>query len=541
MRLRRRVSIAMYAVALFIFAALVTGSLETKSLAYPRALVPSTGALFGAFAGPRGDETSRAAVLRLESQVGRKLAIDHQYYKWDQPIPTGHQVWDAATGRLPFVNWNAQKTDGSAVSWSAIAEGSQDGWIIQRTEAFKSFGSPIYVTFHHEPENDLTRFGTPDDYVAAFRHIVTLFRDQGVTNVAFVWTMMNWTFDPQSGRDPSAYYPGDDYVDIIGSDGYNWYPGRPGAVWESFQQLFENTNLFAVVHNKPWMAVETGVQEDPLQPGRKGQWFRDIVTTAEGWPLLKAVIYFDTIKEFAPNSWNSDSSVSSIEGFTALALDPYLRPPSNPRPPTLRNSLNLGPDDAPIRSRQAGAGDAFSQVTTTGGSTVTYDDRHAIGKFSARHTLTSGGNAYYQWTGVRSIWYGRVYVWLRSWPPSDLRLIRGSANGVLRCALDIMPNGVLTWVDQFNNPIVSTTTPIAVRKWVRIEWKIDHVAGSATIKLFNRRKSSAQTESVTSATGNAIGPSAQEIQYGRTGSQPFTITFWTDRPALSSSKYLATT
>jgi hypothetical protein len=43
-------------------------------------------------------------------------------------------------------------------------------------------------------------------------------------------------------------------------------------------------NHFAVVHDKLWMAVETGAQEDPDQPGRKGQWFRDIAATAKAWP-----------------------------------------------------------------------------------------------------------------------------------------------------------------------------------------------------------------------------------------------------------------
>ena len=36
------------------------------------------------------------------------------------------------------------------------------------------------------------------EYAAAFRHIVTVFRQRGVTNVAFVWTMMGWTFEPRS-------------------------------------------------------------------------------------------------------------------------------------------------------------------------------------------------------------------------------------------------------------------------------------------------------------------------------------------------------
>ena len=535
-----RIRLATYTVAFVTLLAFLIGHLSTGSLAYPDALIPSSGAYFGAFASREGED-SKDVVLRLESQVGRRLAIDHQYYAWNQTIPTSHQSWDATTGRLPFVNWSAATTDGSPVRWSAIANGSQDSWIVQRADAFKAFGSPIYLTFHHEPENDLTRFGTPTDYAAAFRHIVTVFRSRGVTNVAFVWTMMSWTFEPRSGRDPNVYYPGDSYVDIIGSDGYNWYPGKAGVPWASFQQIFQDTNNFAVAHNKPWMVVETGCQEDPAHPSRKGQWFRDIVVTAQGWPLLKAVMYFDATNDY---DWNSDSSVSSMQGFAELGRDVYMDSGSNPPPaPTLRNNLDLGPDGASVVAGQATVGDPFSQVVTTSGSTLTYSSRHSFvtGEFSARHVLTSGGNAYYQWTGLRSIWYGRLYVWLGYLPASGLRLVRGSANDLLRCALDIMPDGTLRWVDQYNHPIIATTTPIALGTWVRIEWKVDHTAGQVTIELFNSSSSSTATQTVVSATGRAIGLSVEEVQYGRSGTQPFAFKFWTDGPALSSARYFGTT
>ena len=247
------------------------------------------------------------------------MAIDHQYYRWNSNIPTAHQSWDVSNGRIPFVNWNAAKTDGSVVRWSAIANGSQDAWIGTRADAFKAFGSPIYLTFHHEPEDDLSRFGTAADYASAFRHIVTVFRSRGVTNVAFVWTLMAWTFDTRSGKSPSSYYPGDSYVDFIGSDGYNWYPGRAGDSWASFQTIFLPTQTFALAHGRPWMAVEYGVQEDGATPGRKGQWFRDSIATIKSWPQLKAVIYYDEKKAYP---WQTDTSSSSISGYRALASDP---------------------------------------------------------------------------------------------------------------------------------------------------------------------------------------------------------------------------
>ena len=333
--------------------------------AFPAALIPSAGAYLGAFAAPRRGEDPKDAVLRLESQIGRKLAIDHQYYRWDESIPTPQEYWDAARGRLPFMSWNARTADGSTVEWGDIADGAQDDWIAAQADAIKAFGYPIYLTFHHEPEDDLATWGTPTEYAAAFRHIVTVFRSRGVTNVAFVWTMMNWTFDPRSGRDPDPYYPGDAYVDFIGIDGYNWYPGRSGAPWESFQQIFQNSNAFAVAHDKPWMVVETGCQEDPGQPGRKGQWFRDIAAAAKGWPLLKAVIYFDIIKEYA---WASDTSASSMRGFAALARDAHFDgTPSgvSPSDPTLRNDLDLGPSGSRVLADEGTVGDPFSKVVTT--------------------------------------------------------------------------------------------------------------------------------------------------------------------------------
>jgi hypothetical protein len=524
--------------AFVVVSALRIGPFAAEPLAFPAALLPRSGAYLGAFAGPLDNQTPKDAILHLESEIGRKLAIDHQYYRWDEAIPTSQQEWDASTGRLPFVNWSAERRDGSAVMWSAIADGSQDDWIVERADAFKDYGFPIYLAFHHEPENDVGRLGTPEEYAAAFRHIVTVFRSRGVTNVAFVWTMMSWTFDTRSGRDAETYYPGDAYVDFIGVDGFNSYPGRAGAPWESFHDIFQSSNYFAALHNTPWMVVETGVQEDPAQPGRKGQWLRGIVGTAEGWPLLRAVLYFDTRKEF---DWNLDSSVASTQAFTSVAHDPYLDPtPPGVRGPdqTLQNNLDLGPRETPILANQGEVGDAFDKVVTTAGSRLTYDDSHALGRFSAKHDVSADGNAYYQWTGLRSTWYGRLYVRLEHRPRGGLRLIRASTQNVLRCALDILPDGTLRWVDQSNRPIATTTKAIAFGRWVRIEWRVDHVTGQVTIILYDSAFSTSPTQSVSSRTHSDIGPSAREIAIGRSGTQPFPFTFRTDDPALSATGYL---
>jgi hypothetical protein len=558
-------------VVLVLISSILVGTLATTAAAaFPSKLMPSSGVYFGARVAPRGNETNEDAIKRVESKVGRKLDIDHQYYLWDANIPTGHQRWDVDTGRIPFINWNAGKGGGSVVRWSAIANGSQDAWIRQRADAFKAFGAPIYLAFHHEPEDDLSRFGSPADFAAAFRHIVTVFRSRSVTNVAFVWTMMAWTFNPRSGRDAMSYYPGDSYIDFVGADGYSWYPTRSGDPWTSFQDIFTDVNAFSVAHHKPWMVVEYGCLEDPLVTGRKAQWFRDALTTAKTWPALKALIYFDVYK--IPYHWETDTSSSSMSAYRQIALDPYTRPGSgggpspspspsprpspspspsprpspspspSPTPPpggTLTNNLNLGPNGAAILANQAQPpSNPFNVVSVSRGASLVFDN-HGNGRYSAKHVLQSGADSYYEWTGTRSVWYGHVYVWLDALPPTNLRLIRGASSGSLRCAIDIMPNGTLQALDSVNRPIVNTSVPIATGQWIRIDWMVDHRHGVVQVRLFNSSASLSPTEIDTSRSGSSIGSSANEFEYGRSGSQPFAITFWTDNPALSSTGYPA--
>jgi hypothetical protein len=536
-------------VAFVLVVAITVSTLLAPSAgAFPGALSPNEGAYFGSRVEGRGGESPREALRRVESQIGRKFDIDHLYYSWNAHIPTSHQRWDVETGRIPFVNWLAGD------DWDDIASGSEDGWIQDRADAFAEFGAPIYLSFHHEPEDDLSSFGSPGDYAAAFRRIVTIFRNRGASNVAFVWTMMAWSFDPRSGRDPFAYYPGGDYVDFIGGDGYNWYPGRPGDPWNSFQTVFEEINAWAQAQGKPWIAAEYGVQEDPGTPGRKGQWFRDAVATARAWPSLKAVIYFDVDKRF---NWVTDTSPSSMEGYAAMANDPWfqqregsgLPPPPSPTPPPpqpppggapkiVKNALNTGPEGATIRARGSRGSTPFDAVVTTRDATLTYDSLHARGAFAAKHVLNDRSDAYYAWTGRRSVWFGRLFVWLPVHPAGDMRLVRASSDDDARASVNIRANGHLGFQDRENRWIVEGDVRIPVQRWVRIEWKVDHRTDRITIKLFSKPNSLRPREVIKAGPGLDIGSSSDLVQFGRSGSNAFSFTFWTDSPALSSKGFL---
>ena len=153
------------------------------------------------------------------------------------------------------------------------------------------------------------------------------------------------------------------------------------------------------------------------------------------------------------------------------------------------------------RSDHSSAGSSFSATATTNGASLTYDRTHVRGLYSAKHVLTSRSDSYYQWSGARTVWFGHIYVWFDSLPSGDLRLVRAASGGALRLAIDVLNTGILRAMDQQNSQIVSTTSAIATRRWIRIEFKVDHTTGTVQLRLFNTTTSTTPTQVVTSAAG----------------------------------------
>ena len=83
----------------------------------------------------------------------------------------------------------------------------------------------------------------------------------------------------------------------------------------------------------------------------------------------------------------------------------------------------------------------------------------------------------------------------------------------------------------------STQATVATGRWIRIEWKVDHAQGRIEIRLYNQADASSATEILT-ASGVSLGSSSNQIQIGRSGTQSFSITFWTDDPGVSTSGFL---
>ena len=268
-------------------------------------LVPASGALLGQYYG-------NGTLAQSTARLGRTLAVHLVYYAWTDNWTTGATNEDLDAGRIPLVNW---EPDG--IDFANIVNGSLDATIKARATGAKALGKPFFLDFAAEMNGDEAWSGNDAKlYVAAYKHIHDLFTAAGARNVVWAWCP-NVTDTNGSNKTTLEYYPGDDYVDWTGVDGYNW----GGGDWQTFKQVFKDIYPLLASKKKPILIGEMSSSETG---GDKAAWIAGMIPSLKtDYPLIKGVVWFDVNKE---RDWRVDSSTSTLTAFKAMAGDPFFNP-----------------------------------------------------------------------------------------------------------------------------------------------------------------------------------------------------------------------
>jgi hypothetical protein len=299
----------------------------------------STGPLvFGAAQAPYPGATAQQAVTRLQSSIGRSLAVVRIYDNWDSVFPSSYTNWLKSTGHSVYLSVRPKRSNGTIIKWADVAAAVPGDALyadmVRWAQNIKAFGGHMYLTFHHEPETQTSAgYGTPAEFVAAWRTFVTVMRSSGVTNAEYSWTVAesNFFVAPTDSRYAPKFYPGDAYVDDIAVDAYNMYclrtDGHYQQPWRSLQVVLAPLMTFAQAHPAPGlMLAEWGTPEDAKAPGRKAQWFADAqqLFKQPGYQRFKAVLYWNQkSSNFANCDFRVDTSQSALAAFSAMAKDPF--------------------------------------------------------------------------------------------------------------------------------------------------------------------------------------------------------------------------
>lgn len=272
------------------------------------------------------------------NMVGTPPAIVAWYQNWAQSSVKefDQRTMEAVTSRgaMPMVTWVPRDpTKGKANKQQlkyaprTIAAGEHDDYIQRWARGAAEWGKPMYIRFAHEMNTFWYPWGvgvndnTSAEYVAAWRHIVDIFRQEGATNVHWVWSP---NVSTETSPSFEEIYPGDDYVDGIALDGYNWGTTQSWSRWQTLAEVLgpDYDKVTALAPSKPFMIAEMGSAEEG---GDKGAWIRDAFDKdiPTRLPATKAVVWFDSNKtDEGETDWQIDSSQSSLAAYSEVAASP---------------------------------------------------------------------------------------------------------------------------------------------------------------------------------------------------------------------------
>lgn len=260
---------------------------------------------------------------RLDS-FGNAVGRFPQIVMWYQDF-TGNPVQPAfmnairSRGGLPMVTWEPdnhlrEREPQPAYALRRIVNGRFDPYLRRVAAEAAAYRHEFMIRFGEEMNGDWYPWGvgvdgnTPTDFVAAWRHVVRIFRAAGAHNVVWVWSPNilegSATFKP--------FYPGESWVDWVGLDGYN--DGRP---WKSPLATFgASYDSLSRLTRKPLMIAETASTTISTAMS-KANWIRRLF----GWalpgemPRVRAVVWFDMNRGRA--DWRLENSPAAFMAFSA--------------------------------------------------------------------------------------------------------------------------------------------------------------------------------------------------------------------------------
>jgi len=234
-------------------------------------------------------------------------------------------------GYQPIITWEPlfmgyDRLDPVQPRLSNILNGNYNDYIDDFAAKIKTYNDTLIIRFMHEFEGDWYAWSIsqnnhdPQQYIAAYRLVVDRFRALGVTKVKWMWCV-NSDYAPYTWYNwivPA--YPGDNYVDIIGTDIYNNHYPVNSPYWKSFRMQAAESYYYLTRYfgHKPLYICELGCRErlgweDPSSQS-KGAWYERMDKELQSnFHKARALVFFNAAPD---QNWLVNSSPYALQSLT---------------------------------------------------------------------------------------------------------------------------------------------------------------------------------------------------------------------------------
>lgn len=336
-RLRTMCTALLVAVLLSMGIATAQASAKRSSQIEPGNFFNPNGVLYGYmpnFASePNGSaprvQASHAQVSYHQSQVGANVAVVHRFSggwskNFNEKFPEALMVMKASVDDDTVPMYSLGTPDSGHIQRLLDDDPAEIRRVQRWASIYLQSGiGPMFARLAHEPDQlngGRPWKGNPELFIAWWRKFVTVVEtDTGAytapTELIWQWSPTSWGFwhswsgpavDPLKSR-AASLYPGDDWVDWVGSSGYDspCSYASPKVHGKTHEEVLQPAASWAsqVAPTKPFMLAEWGSEHTfnetprPNTPNTRAGFFATtddmLISTAPGFDQIAAIVYFD--------------------------------------------------------------------------------------------------------------------------------------------------------------------------------------------------------------------------------------------------------
>jgi beta-mannanase len=216
----------------------------------------------------------------------------------------------------------------------SIVEGHFDSFLTAWAKEIKQVKGVVLLRILHEfngnwyPWCIINNDKNPDLLINAFRHIHTVFKQQQVINVKFIWCPNSMSLPQEKWNYIMDAYPGDQYVDFVGLDIYNG-AGQGTPPWRSFRKEgIENYFILTeLLPSKPLLVCETASRErrlnESINSQTKGEWIMQMSDALKtDMSKVRLVTWFNEKESFKVTT--SKEALNAYQDY--ILKDDYFKP-----------------------------------------------------------------------------------------------------------------------------------------------------------------------------------------------------------------------
>lgn len=274
---------------------------------------------------PRVPANGLTPVKEIEDNVGYDFKYILHYSNLDTYINMNyyHSIYEA-NKVFEYTLQTSEYYNPDKNTTFRLLNGEYDQELIDFASALKDLDGPVLFRLNNEMNGDWCLYNSffyqkdASLYIAMWHHIYEVFENVGANNVLWVFNPNEKDLPPYKWNHYLNYFPGEEYVDIIGVTGYNTGDYYPGEVWRGFKEIYDD---FMPEYDRtfvgyPFMITEFG---SSTFGGNKEEWMQEMFEVIDGYNF-KAAIYWnsvdkdvtDSTKEARIYRFNDDEAILKI-------------------------------------------------------------------------------------------------------------------------------------------------------------------------------------------------------------------------------------